>query len=368
MKYDFLIVGAGLFGATFAHEAKKDGKRCLVIDKRDHIGGNTHCTLVNGIWRHDYGAHIFHTNDLMLWNYVNQFTRFNRFKNSPIARNNGKVYNLPFNMNTFSQVFGCTEPIEAAHILNEERLPYYNNQEPKNLEEQALRLVGPTLYELIIKHYTEKQWGRPCSELPPFIIKRLPVRFTYDNSYFDDAYQGVPINGYNEMVHNMLLDIQVELMTPYEQRDFVHAKKLVYTGPLDQYFNYCHGHLEYRSLQFDHTELKGMTNAQGNAVVNHTSDEFLFTRTIEHKHFYDNRTEYVDTVLTHEYPVKWEPGLEPYYPVNDAKNQALFAKYKAMGEAEKDVIFGGRLAEYRYYDMHQVIASAISAYKKIGST
>ena len=356
-EYDYLIVGAGWFGAVCARELTKKGHSCLVIDRRNHIGGNAYTHNEGGIHVHQYGAHIFHTNDLTIWNYVNELGRFNNFINSPLAYANGKLYNLPFNMNTFYQVWGLCDPEAVKQkILSQQN----HTGTPQNLEEQAISLVGRDIYELFVKNYTEKQWGKPCTELPPSIIKRLPVRYTFDNNYFNDQYQGIPEEGYTKLFERMLDGIEVKLNVDYFS--FVHEnqgrfKKTIYTGPIDAYFNYQFGALEYRSLEFVH-EVKPIENAQGNAVINYTTHEVPFTRTIEHRHFQKNAKS-DHTVLTHEYPADFSSGKEPYYPVNDANNQARFKKYQELAERTQHIYFGGRLAEYRYYDMHQVIASAL---------
>ncbi|MES2650953.1 MAG: UDP-galactopyranose mutase [Bacteroidota bacterium] len=361
-KYDYLIVGAGLFAATFAHEAFKAGKKCLVIDKREHAGGNIYCKNIEGINVHWYGAHIFHTNDKTLWDYVNQFAEFNRYTNSPIANYKGELFNLPFNMNTFYRLWGTKTPDEAKKKIAEQIAPL-NIKEPKNLEEQALKLVGPDIYEKLIKHYTEKQWGRKATELPAFIIKRLPVRFNYDNNYFNDKYQGIPIGGYNKIIDGLLKGIDVRLNTDFfTQRKELEAlaDKVVFTGKIDEFFNYQFGELEYRSLRFE-TEVIDSENYQGNAVMNFTDADTRFTRIIEHKHFEFGTQE--KTVITKEYPLLDSKGQEPYYPINDEYNTAIFKKYKQLADNHTKVIFGGRLAEYKYYDMHQVLASALQKSK-----
>jgi len=361
--YDYLIVGAGLFGNVWAHEATQRGKKCLVIDRRSHIGGNTYCENVEGINVHYYGAHIFHTNDKEIWDYVNSFVEFNRYTNSPVANYYGELYNLPFNMNTFYQMWKVRTPEEAKAKI-QEQIDAANIKEPKNLEEQAISLVGTDIYEKLIKSYTEKQWGRKCVDLPAFIIKRLPVRFTFDNNYFNDRYQGIPIGGYNKLNEKLLEGSDVRLGIDYfankAELDAL-AKQIVYTGQLDEYFGFKLGYLEYRSLRFEHQTLD-TSNHQGNAVVNYTDGETPFTRIIEHKHFEFGTQD--KTVITHEYPQEWTPGQEPYYPVNDDKNDKLLREYRKLAEAEPDVIFGGRLAEYRYYDMHQVIGSALVKVRK----
>lgn len=359
-KYDYLIVGAGLFGAVFAHEMTKAGKSCLVIDKRDHIAGNIYCENVEGINVHKYGAHIFHTSDKKIWEYINQFAEFNNYINSPVARYKDELYNLPFNMNTFSKMFHIVTPAEAKAKIQAE-IEELGITEPKNLEEQALSLVGRSVYEKLVKGYTEKQWGRDCKELPAFIIKRLPLRFIYDNNYFNDRYQGIPIGGYTAIVEKMLEGSDVLLNTDYyefrkENADI--AKKTVYTGMLDKYFDYKYGVLEYRSVRFE-TETLDMENYQGNAVVNYTEREVPYTRIIEHKHF-EYGTQPV-TVISREYPSEWKSGGEPYYPVNNTKNEEIAQKYRALAQEEENVIFGGRLGEYRYYDMDKVIGAALKA-------
>lgn len=363
MKYDYIIVGAGLFGSVFAHEANKRGKKCLVIDKRNHTGGNVYCENIEGINVHKYGAHIFHTNDKELWDYVNQFAEFNQYINSPIAFAKGKFYNLPFNMNTFYQLWGTKTPEEAQKIIEEQK-EKFGSKDPKNLEEQAISLVGKDIYEILIKEYTEKQWGRKATELPSFIIKRLPVRFTFDNNYFNDRFQGIPIGGYNVIINNLLKDIEVKIDTDFfADRDYYEsvADKIVFTGQIDEFFNYQFGTLEYRSLRFEHEKLE-KENHQGNAVINYNDAEYPFTRIIEHKHFEFGKQK--NTIITREFPEKWEVGKEAYYPINNDENQSKFEKYKALSKDLTHVIFGGRLAEYRYYDMHQIIASALVAIKK----
>ncbi len=357
-KYDYLIVGAGPWGSVFAHEATKRGKKCLVIDRRSHTGGNTYCEEVEGINVHAYGAHIFHTNDKAIWDYVNSFVEFNRYTNSPVANYKGELYNLPFNMNTFYQLWGVTRPEEAkAKIAGQ--VAEAGITDPQNLEEQAISLVGTYMYQKLIKAYTEKLWGRKATELPAFIIKRLPVRFTFDNNYFNDRYQGIPIGGYNKLTEGLLAGVEVRLGVDFTQKRGELAQladTIVYTGKIDEYFDFRFGALEYRSLRFDHETLD-TDNFQGNAVVNYTDAETPFTRIIEHKHFEFGTQP--QTVVTREYPQEWSEGAEPYYPINDAKNDALYRQYKTLAEAEEKVIFGGRLAEYRYYDMHQVIGSAL---------
>ena len=362
MKYDYLVVGSGLYGAIFAHEANKRGKKVLVIDKRPNIAGNIYTEEVEGINVHKYGAHIFHTNNKEVWQYITQFAEFNRFTNSPVANYKGELYSLPFNMYTFNKMWGVVTPEEAAAKIEEQRQEIKG--EPKNLEEQAISLVGRDIYEKLIKGYTEKQWGRPCTELPSFIIKRLPVRLTFDNNYFNALYQGIPMGGYTKMVENMLESIEVRLNTDYlenkEELDSL-ADKVVYTGPIDAYFNYKLGTLEYRSVRFE-TEVLDKPNFQGNAAVNYTDAETPWTRIIEHKWFEFGTQP--KTVISREYSSEWKLGDEPYYPVNDEKNGALYAEYKKLGEAEIKVIFGGRLGEYKYYDMDAVIAAALDRVKK----
>ena len=362
-KYDYLIVGAGLYGAVMAYELGKKGKSCLVIDKRDHIAGNIYCEDVEGIHVHKYGAHIFHTSDKKIWDYINQFAEFNHYINSPVAVYKDELYNLPFNMNTFSRMWGIKTPEEAKKIIERQRKES-GITEPKNLEEQALFLGGKDIYEKLIKGYTEKQWGRKCTELPAFIIKRLPFRFVYDNNYFNDRYQGIPIGGYNKITEKLFEGCEIRLGADYladkEKYDAL-ADKVVYTGTIDSYFDYCFGKLQYRSLRFE-TEVLDCDNYQGNAVINYTDRETPYTRIIEHKHFEFGTQE--KTVITREYPAEWTEGMEPYYPVNDERNQELYKKYAELAGKEKNVIFGGRLAEYRYYDMDKVIESALSCVKK----
>lgn len=364
MDYDYLIVGAGLYGAVFAHEAKKTGKKVLVIDKRTNIAGNVYTVEVEGINVHKYGAHIFHTNNRKVWEYVNQFAEFNRFTNSPVANYHGELYSLPFNMYTFNKMWGVVTPEEAAAKIEEQKKEA-GIIEPKNLEEQAISLVGSDIYEKLIKGYTQKQWGRPCDQLPAFIIKRLPVRLTFDNNYFNALYQGIPVGGYTKMIANMLDGIDVRLGVEYlQQKEFLDslAEKVVYTGPIDAYFNYERGALEYRSVRFE-TEVLDKSNFQGNAVVNYTDKESLWTRIIEHKWFEFGKdkdgNDLPKTVISREYSSEWKPGEEPYYPVNDEKNGKLYEEYRKMAEKESKVIFGGRLGEYKYYDMDIVIASAL---------
>ena len=363
MKYDYLIVGAGLFGAVFAYEATKKGKKCLVIDKRDHIAGNIYTKETENINVHQYGAHIFHTSDRKIWDYVNSFADFNNYINSPVAIYKDELYNLPFNMNTFSKMWNIKTPSEAKAII-EKQIEELNITEPKNLEEQALSLVGTDVYEKLIKGYTEKQWGRDCKELPAFIIKRLPLRFTYDNNYFNDRYQGIPIGGYTKIVEKMLEGSDVLLDTDYFE--FIKdnegiADKVLFTGMIDEYYDFCYGHLEYRTVRFE-TEVLDCDNYQGNAVVNYTDREVPYTRIIEHKHFEFGKQE--KTIISREYSTEWEPGMEPYYPVNNERNNELFEKYKALADKEENVIFGGRLGNYKYYDMDKVIIAALEAVEK----
>ena len=363
MKYDYLIVGAGLFGAVFAYEATKKGKKCLVIDKRDHIAGNIYTKETENINVHQYGAHIFHTSDRKIWDYVNSFADFNNYINSPVAVYKDELYNLPFNMNTFSKMWNIKTPSEAKAII-EKQIEELNITEPQNLEEQALSLVGTDVYEKLIKGYTEKQWGRDCKELPAFIIKRRPLRFTYDNNYFNDRYQGIPIGGYTKIVEKMLEGSDVLLDTDYFE--FIKdnegiADKVLFTGMIDEYYDFCYGHLEYRTVRFE-TEVLDCDNYQGNAVVNYTDREVPYTRIIEHKHFEFGKQE--KTIISREYSTEWEPGMEPYYPVNNERNNDLFEKYKALADKEEKVIFGGRLGNYKYYDMDKVIIAALEAVEK----
>lgn len=374
MKYDYLIVGAGLFGAIFAHEAKKAGKKVLVIDRRDHIGGNIYTKEVEGIQVHQYGAHIFHTSDKEVWDYIQQFAEFNRYTNSPVARYKDELYNLPFNMNTFSKMWGVRTPAEAKEII-QRQIREAGITEPKNLEEQAISLVGKDIYEKLVKGYTEKQWGRRATELPSFIIRRLPVRYVYDNNYFNDKYQGIPVGGYTKIIERMLEETEVRLMTDFfADREILakEAENIVFTGMIDAYYDYCFGELEYRSLRFE-TEVLDMENYQGNAVVNYTEYEVPYTRIIEHKHFEygcqggyggDGSGVSDKTVITREYPATWSRGEEPYYPMNDEKNNALYARYRELADQEEHVIFGGRLGMYRYYDMHQVVKEALECVRR----
>lgn len=362
-KYDYLIVGTGLFGAVFAHEAVKKGKSCLVIDKRDHIGGNIYTEEIEGINVHKYGAHIFHTSDKEVWDYVNVFTEFNQYINSPVAVYKDELYNLPFNMNTFSRMWNIKTPDEAKRIIEEQKKEL-NIKEPQNLEEQALSLVGTDVYEKLIKGYTEKQWGRDCRELPAFIIKRLPLRFTYDNNYFSDRFQGIPIGGYTRIIEKLLEGSEVMTGTVY--KDFIKenegiADKTIYTGMIDEFFDYKLGALQYRSVRFE-TEVLDTDNYQGNAVVNYTDREVPFTRVIEHKHFEYGKQE--KTVISREYSSEWKKGDEPYYPVNDDKNSKLYEEYKKLARERKDIIFGGRLGMYKYFDMDKVIRASLELCEK----
>ena len=361
-KYDYLIVGSGLFGSVFAHEATKRGKKCLVIDKRNHLGGNVYCEKIEEINVHKYGAHIFHTNDKNIWEYVNQFAEFNNYINSPISVSKGKLYNLPFNMNTFYQLWGKFNPDDVKNIIDEQ-IEKYGSKNPQNLEEQALSLVGKDIYETLIKEYTEKQWGRNATELPSFIIKRLPIRFTFDNNYFNDKYQGIPIGGYNKIIDGLLknieFDTEVDFFINKEYYENL-ADKIVFTGKIDEFFEYEFGKLEYRSLRFEN-EILDKSNYQGNAGINYNDSDVPYTRIIEHKHFEFGKQP--KTVITKEYPENWTVEKEAYYPINDEKNQLLYSKYKKKSETIKNVIFGGRLAEYKYYDMHQIVASALVSIK-----
>ena len=372
MHYDYLIVGAGLYGAVFAQEAKKAGKKCLVIDKRPQIAGNVYTEDIEGIHVHKYGAHIFHTNNKEVWDYVNRFAEFNRFTNSPVANYHGELYSLPFNMYTFNKMWGVVTPEEAAAKIEEQKKAA-GITEPKNLEEQAISLIGTDIYEKLVKGYTEKQWGRPCTELPAFIIKRLPVRLTFDNNYFNALYQGIPMGGYTKMVEHMLEGTEVRLNEDYlasPEKKAVYdalADRVIYTGPIDAYFGYSEGYLEYRSVRFE-TEVLDKPNFQGNAAVNYTDRETPWTRIIEHKWFEfgkdDQGNDLPKTVISREFSSEWKPGDEPYYPVNDEKNSSLYQTYKAIAEKEEKVVFGGRLGEYKYYDMDQVIASALEMCRK----
>lgn len=374
-RYDYLIVGSGLFGATFAHLAKQKGKRCLVVDKRTHLGGNIYCEKIESINVHKYGAHIFHTSNKDIWDFVNSIVEFNRYTNSPVANYKGKLYNLPFNMNTFYQMWGVTTPEEAMKKIEEQKTEAIAKMkadgvtEPRNLEEQAQVLIGKDIYEKLIKGYTEKQWGRKCTDLPAFIIKRLPVRLVFDNNYFNDKYQGIPIGGYNKLIEGLLNGIETRIDVDFStMKGTWHdiADKLVYTGAIDEYFDYCYGKLEYRTVKFE-TEVLDTANYQGNAVVNYTEREVPYTRIIEHKHFEMFGQEVYNcpkTVISKEYSTEWQSGMEPYYPVNDKRNNELADKYREKAQNEKDVIFGGRLAEYKYYDMDKVIESALHCYSK----
>ena len=370
-SYDYLIVGSGLFGSTFAHLAHKDGKKCLVLERREHLGGNVYCEEMEGIHVHKYGAHIFHTNNKEIWEFVNNLVPFNRYTNCPVANYQGKLYNLPFNMNTFYQMWGVTTPEEANTIIQRQRdeaRVSMSTQEPRNLEEQALLLVGRDIYERLVKGYTEKQWGRPCTDLPSFIIRRLPVRMVFDNNYFNDAYQGIPIGGYNKLINRLLEGVECKTGIDYLNDKAAWDKLadiVVYTGPIDAYFNYCYGELEWRSVRFEH-EILDTPNYQGNAVINYTERTVPYTRVIEHKHFetfgaaiYDNPY----TVISREYSMQWNPGVEPFYTINDQKNNLLFSRYKELAEKESKTIFGGRLAEYKYYDMAPVIERSILLYE-----
>jgi UDP-galactopyranose mutase len=370
--YDYLIVGAGLYGAVFAHEAKRHGKSVLVVDKREHIGGNVYTKKIESINVHKYGAHIFHTNDKRVWEYITQFAEFNRFTNSPVANYKGELYSLPFNMYTFNKMWGVVTPEKASEKLAEQRAEI--NGTPQNLEEQAISLVGRDIYEKLVKGYTEKQWGRECKDLPAFIIRRLPVRLTFDNNYFNALYQGIPIGGYTKLVENLLDGIEIRLNTDYlAQKDKLDAiaQRIIYTGPIDAYFDYSLGYLEYRSVRFE-TEVLNIPNFQGNAAVNYTDSETPWTRIIEHKWFEFGKDEdgndLPKTVISREFSLEWKPGDEPYYPVNDEKNSQLYTGYKTLANAEENVIFGGRLGEYKYYDMDQVIAAALDmADKELGT-
>ena len=373
-SYDYLIVGSGLFGATFAHFANKTGKKCLVIDKRPYLGGNVYCEKIEGINVHKYGAHIFHTNNKYVWDFVNSIVEFNRYTNSPIANYKGELYNLPFNMNTFNKMWGVKTPDEARARIEEQRTEAINKMlkdgvtEPRNLEEQAITLIGKDIYEKLIKGYTEKQWGRKCEELPAFIIKRLPVRFVYDNNYFNDKYQGIPIGGYNKLIEGLLEGVECKTNEDFfSNREYWEsiADKIVFTGKIDEYYEYQYGKLEYRTVRFEE-EVIDTPNYQGNAVVNYTEREVPFTRIIEHKHFEifgDDVEKNPKTIISREYSTEWTEGMEPYYPVNDEKNNALYQRYKKLAEREANVIFGGRLAEYKYYDMAPIIESVLKYFR-----
>lgn len=357
-KYDYILAGSGLYAGVFAYLAGKQGKKCLVVEKRSHLGGNIYCEDIEGIHVHKYGAHIFHTSNRNVWDFVNSLAEFNRYTNSPVANYKGEMYNMPFNMNTFSKMWGISTPEEAKAIIEKQKNVI--SGEPENLEEQAISLVGTDIYRKLIKGYTEKQWGRDCKELPAFIIRRLPVRYTYDNNYFNDLYQGIPNGGYNVIINKLFEGCDVDLNKDYlENKKYYDSlgEKVIYTGTVDAYFNYCFGKLEYRSLRFE-TEVKNTDNYQGVAVVNYTDRETPYTRVIEHKHFEFGTQE--KTVITREYPVSWEEGMEPYYPVNDKKNQEIYKKYAELAAREEKVIFGGRLGEYKYYDMDKVIEAAMS--------
>lgn len=370
-KYDYLIVGSGLYGATFAHLATKQGKHCLVIDKRSHLGGNLYCENVEGINVHKYGAHIFHTSNKQVWDFVNSIVEFNRYTNSPIANYKGKLYNLPFNMNTFYQMWGVTTPAEAIAKIEEQKAEVTARMRndgvtiPRNLEEQAQMLIGKDIYEQLIKGYTEKQWGRKCTELPAFIIKRLPVRLVFDNNYFNDKYQGIPIGGYNKLIEGLLDGIETKIEVDFfANRSYWEglANKIVFTGKIDEYYNYRFGKLEYRTVRFEE-EIQDMPNYQGNAVVNYTDREIPYTRIIEHKHFEMFSQDVYScpkTIISKEYSTEWKDGMEPYYPVNDERNNSLYQQYKELADKEEKVIFGGRLAEYKYYDMHQIVENLLT--------
>lgn len=369
-KYDYLIVGSGLFGSAFAYRANKAGKKCLVIDKRNHIGGNVYCENIEGINVHKYGAHIFHTSNKEVWNFVNSIVEFNRYTNSPVANYKGKLYNLPFNMNTFYQMWGVITPEQAKKKIEEQKaaateaMKKAGITEPRNLEEQAISLIGTDIYETLIKGYTEKQWGRKCTELPAFIIKRLPVRFVYDNNYFNDKYQGIPIGGYNKLIDGLLDDVEVRTNVDFfENRSYWEniAEKIVFTGKIDEYYDYRFGKLEYRTVRFKE-EVHECSNYQGNAVINYTEKEIPYTRIIEHKHFEmfgEEIDKHKKTVISKEYSTEWKDGMEPYYPVNDQKNSLLYSQYKELADKEENVIFGGRLAEYKYYDMAPIIEKVL---------
>lgn len=362
-KYDYVLVGGGLFAGTFAYHALKQGKKCLVVEKRENLGGNLYCEDVEGIHVHKYGAHIFHTSNRRVWNFVNSLVEFNRYTNSPIANYKGEIYNMPFNMNTFSRMWGVATPEEAKKIIDEQRAVIQG--EPRNLEEQAISLVGEDIYKKLIKGYTEKQWGRDCKDLPSFIIKRLPVRYTYDNNYFNDLYQGIPIGGYNVLINALFEGCDVELGVDYNadrEKYSELGEKVLYTGTLDSLYDFCYGKLEYRSLKFE-SELLDEQNHQGVAVVNYTDRETPYTRVIEHKHFEFGKQE--KTVISREYSSEWAVGMEPYYPVNDEKNNALYEQYKKLADEEENVIFGGRLGNYKYYDMDKVIAAALEQLDRI---
>lgn len=366
-EYDYLIVGAGLYGSTFAYKAKQSNKKCLIIDKRTHLGGNIYCESIEGINVHKYGAHIFHTSNKEVWKFVNSIVEFNRYTNSPVANYQGKLYNLPFNMNTFYQLWGVTTPQQALSVIEEQKvvalaaMKQAGIEEPRNLEEQAICLIGKDIYEILIKGYTEKQWGRKCTELPAFIIKRLPVRFVFDNNYFNDLYQGIPVGGYNKLIQGLVNGIETKIgIDFFKERKYWEniADKIVFTGKIDEYYNYCFGKLDYRTVHFEE-EIHNCSNYQGNAVVNYTDRKTPYTRIIEHKHFEMFGAEVnrcPNTVISKEYSTEWKEGMEPYYPVNDKKNEVLYQQYKELAAKESNIIFGGRLAEYKYYDMHTIIA------------
>lgn len=358
MQYDYLIVGSGLFGAVFARQALDAGKKCMIIEKRSHAGGNVYCEEINGIHVHTYGPHIFHTSNLKVWNYVNHYAEFNRYTNSPLANYKGELFNLPFNMNTFNRMWKINTPQEALDIINKQRMII--DHEPTNLEEQAISLVGTDIYKKLIKGYTEKQWGKECKDLPAFIIKRLPVRYTYDNNYFYDRFQGIPVGGYNALINELIDGADLQLNTDFNSNKEAYRKladKIVYTGTLDSYFDYCFGKLEYRSLKFEN-EIKDIPNYQGVAVMNFTDRETPYTRIIEHKHFEFGKQ--TSTIITKEYPVEWHEGMEPYYPVNNQQNQNLYNQYALLAHQEHNFVYGGRLAEYKYYDMDKVVSSALA--------
>jgi UDP-galactopyranose mutase len=364
--YDYLVVGAGLFGCVFAHEMQKLGKKCLIVEKREHPGGNIYCRNIDGINVHLHGAHIFHTNDRKIWNYVNQFVEFNAYTHTVLARYKNELYNLPFNMNTFYRLWNVSTPEEAVNIIRRQQ-QHLDLQQPANLEEQAIALVGTDIYEKLIKGYTEKQWGRKAADLPAFIIKRLPLRFTFNNNYFDDAFQGIPKGGYNKLIDGLTAGIEVRLNVDYSTHRYELnqlAENVVFTGAIDEYYHFSQGRLEYRSLSFEHT-MHPCANYQGAAVINYTDAETPYTRTIEHKHFEYGRQPF--TIVTYEYPKEWKPGDEQYYPVNDERNRRIYSAYKKLAAQESHVFFGGRLAEYRYYDMDQVIASALTRVKQLSS-
>lgn len=361
MIYDYLIVGAGLYGAVCAYELNKRGKKCLVIDKRNHLGGNIYCENIEGINVHKYGAHIFHTSNKKVWKYINKFSEFNNFVNSPMAIYKDEIYNLPFNMNTFSKMWNIKTPEEAKEIIEKQKREY-NIKNPQNLEEQALTLAGKDIYEKLIKGYTEKQWGRECKDLPAFIIKRIPIRFTYNNNYFNDCYQGIPIGGYNKIIEKMLKNVDVKLQTDFQDLKDVKFKSLIYTGPIDEYFNFKFGKLEYRTVRFE-TETLDKENFQGVAVVNYNEKQVPFTRIIEHKHFEFGTQP--KTVISKEYPVEWKEGMEPYYPINNDKNECLYQKYKEEADKLKNVYFGGRLGMYKYFDMDKTIEAALEFVNKL---